>query len=139
MNVTQGVFKNTNIYGMTFIDKYAGIKTIITSEGYNSQFLSNINTNTSQTSTIISDDTTYYNIVESCTLTNCNIETGRFINCNINGNTNKSNYIKNGYFSGCTFLNYTIDDGKFIDCILDDTNYKMITFRITKIGKLIIN
>ena len=123
MDVTQGVFKNTTIYGMTFIDKYSGIKTIITSEGYTSQFLDNINTNTSQTSTIISDDTTYYNNVEDCTLTNCNIETGRFINCNINGNTDKSNYIKNGYFSGCTFLNYTIDDGKFINCIIDDTNY----------------
>ena len=34
MDVTQGVFKNTTIYGMTFIDKYSGIKTIITSEGY---------------------------------------------------------------------------------------------------------
>jgi len=122
MNVTQGVFKNTSIYGMTFIDKYSGIKSIITSEGYTSKFLDKANTNTSQTSTVLSDDNTYYNIVEDCSLNNCNIETGRFINCFITGNVDGSNYIKNGYFSGCTFYNYIIDDGKFIDCSIDNTN-----------------
>jgi len=122
MKVTQGVFKNTNVYGMDFIDKYVDIKSILTNGNYISKFSNDINSTTSQTSTIMSDDHTYYNICENTNLINCNIETGRFINCIITGNSGVTNYINDGYFSGCTIFNYIINNGIFIDCDVDKSN-----------------
>jgi uncharacterized protein YjbI with pentapeptide repeats len=116
MKVTQGVFKNTNVYGITFVDKYSNIKSISSTDNYIS------NNNISQTSTILTDDHSYYNIVENSNVVNCNIENGRFSNSKLLGNSGKTNYINDGYFSECTLSNYTINGGKFINCVVDATN-----------------
>ena len=116
MKVTQGVFKNTNVYGITFVDKYSNIKSISSTDNYTS------NNNISQTSTILTDDHSYYNVVENSSVVNCNIENGRFFNSKLLGVSGQNNYINNGYFSGCTLSNYIINGGSFINCVVDTTN-----------------
>ena len=122
MKITQGVLKYCNIYNVKFEDKYSNIKTIKSTENYDSKFASN--SGTSQTSTVLTDNNTYYNIVEHSnilsgkTLYNCDVETGRFLNSTFL--TSNNNYIKDGYFSGCTISSgYTIYGGQFFDCVID--------------------
>jgi uncharacterized protein YjbI with pentapeptide repeats len=117
MKITQAVLKYCNIYGITFNDKYSNIKSIVTSDNYNSKFTSD-----SQTSTILLSDTSYYNRVEKCKLFNCNVENGHFLNSNFIGLSGVTNYINDGYFSGCTFSGYTINGGKFYNCVVHSNN-----------------
>ena len=78
MEVTQAVLKYSDIYGVTFNDKYSDIKTIATKNGFNSKF--SVNTGyISQTSTILTNDNGYYNLIEKCKLINCNVKTGKFL------------------------------------------------------------
>jgi len=121
MQVTQGVLRYCQIYGITFGDKYSDIKSIVTTDNYSSKFLSNNSGQISQTSTVISNSNIYYNDVENCTLINCNIENGTFTDSILIGSGN-TNYINEGFFSGCTISGYTINGGRFFDCIIDISN-----------------
>lgn len=120
MRITQGVLKYCKIFNVNFEDKYANIKTIKSTENYDSKFSSN--SGTSQTSTILSTNNSYYNIVQESNLINgrilynCDVENGRFLNSTFLSLIN--NHITDGYFSGCTFSGYTINGGHFYDCII---------------------
>ena len=120
MRITQGVLKYCKIFNVKFEDKYANIKTIKSTENYDSKFSGN----TSQTSTILSTNNSYYNIVEHSnilsgrTLFNCSVENGKFFDSTFLS-LNNDNFINDGYFSGCTFSGYTINGGQFFDCVIN--------------------
>lgn len=122
MKVTQGVLKYCNIYGITFDDKYSNIKTIVTTDNYNSQFSTVNNASISQTSTSLNNNNSYYNRIESCKLIDCNVENGKFVNSKFIGLSGVTNYINDGYFSGCTFSGFTINGGKFYNCVVYSNN-----------------
>ena len=122
MQITQGVLKNSSVYGVTFEDKYSDIKSILTSNDYNSKYLLNTDTSMSQTSTILSNKRMYYNIVEGCTGVTCNVINGKFENTVLQGASGLTNYIMDGYFSACTLTNYIIYGGKFYNCNIDSSN-----------------
>ena len=123
MEVTQGILKYCNIYGITFGDKYSDIKSIVTKNDYNSKFLLNDTGQVSQTSTILSDNSIYYNTVEDSTLINCNIENGRFIGSTLYCiDSLDEHYINDGYFRDCILQNYIINGGKFYNCTIDSSN-----------------
>ena len=122
MKVTQGILKYCKIYGITFNNKYSDIKSIVTKEIYDSKFLLNNVGKVSQTSTVLSDNNMFYNIVEDSQTVNCNVENGIFINSTILGLSGGTNYINGGTFSGCTLKYYTINDGEFYNCNIDNTN-----------------
>jgi len=122
MKVTQGVLKYSTIYGVTFEDKYLGIKTIVATENFTSKFISPDSVNVSKTTTSLSDNNTYYNRIEDCKLINCNIKNGTFIHSSLIGISEENTVIDDGYFSGCTFSGYTINGGVFHDCNINSTN-----------------
>jgi hypothetical protein len=121
MKITQGVLKYCKIYNVTFEDKYSNIKTIKSIENFDSKFSSN--SGTSQTSTVLSNNNSYYNVVEESNINNgrilynCDVENGRFLNSTFLS-LNNANHITDGYFSGCTFSGYTINGGQFFDCTI---------------------
>jgi uncharacterized protein YjbI with pentapeptide repeats len=120
---TQGVIKYCNISAITFDDKYSNIKTIKTTDNFNSKFSSSAQPSLATTSTSLSKNNYYYNRIESCTMWDCNVKNGKFINCIFIGSgTGLNNFINDGYFSGCTFTGYKIYNGKFYNCRIDANN-----------------
>ena len=122
LKVTQGILKFCKIYGVTFGNKYSDIKSIVTTDDYASKFLLNDTGKVSQTSTILSDNNMYYNVVDQGEMVNCDIENGTFINSILLGSSGMTNYINDGVFSGCTLKHYTINGGQFYNCIIDESN-----------------
>ena len=114
---TQGVFKYCDISGITFSDKYSNIKTVTTTDNYNSKF-----STSSQTTTSLSKNNSFYNRIEKCEIYESDVENGKFVDCNFYGLSGYTNYITDGIFSGCSFSGYTINGGKFYDCIVYENN-----------------
>ncbi len=121
MEVTQGVLKGCNVYSVLFDNKYSNIKTILTTNDQSSKFLATDVGSISQTSTILSSNNMYYNIVEDCNTYYCNIKNGKFINSFLFGISGVT-YIDDGYFSGCTLSGYTINGGNFYNCNIGPSN-----------------
>ena len=59
--LTQGILKYSNVYGLTFGNKYLDIKTIKTIDNYSSKFLATNTGKLSQTSTVLTNNNVYYN------------------------------------------------------------------------------
>jgi len=117
---TQGVFKYCNISDIIFDDKYSDVKVLYSTNTFTSKFARNKSTN----ATVYKTKRYWYNIIDNCTLNNCNIRNGKFDNSTLIGTG--TNYITEGEFDNCTISGYTINGGIFRDCIIEsncDWNY----------------
>ena len=64
----------------------------------------------------------------SNSIKDCNVESGKFYNCNLQSNIGLLN-IDNGFYSACTFNNYNIYNGIFHNCTLTQLNFYNGTWR----------
>jgi len=116
LTFTQGVLKYCNLYGIVFNDKYEGIKTVVTTNDFNSKFGVK-----SPTTTTLQSNNSYYNRIENCNLIDCDVINGMFSGCTITGTTG-NNYIDEGYFYNCQISGYTINGGHFYNCVINSNN-----------------